>query len=250
MRFFDSNCFIGRPLAAMLKPAPTADDLLAEMDRAGIEKALVWHVVQRDCAVPSGNDLLTEQLAGHADRLTGCWAILPPQTGELPPPDEFCDAMAAANVRALRAFPDRHNYLLRRESCGPLLEVLIQRRIPLILEAHSPGQWQTAYDLLRDFPDLVCVLADMHVWGTDRWFRPLVESYEHVYVELSEYILDGGVTAFVESYGAERLLFGTGFPKLEHGGVMLMLKHAEITDEQKQDIAAGNLERILANAQL
>ena len=58
MRFFDCNCFVGRPMIAMLKPAPTADDLLAEMDRAGIQKALVWHVVQRDCAVPTGNGAL------------------------------------------------------------------------------------------------------------------------------------------------------------------------------------------------
>lgn len=250
MRFFDCNCFVGRPMIAMLKPAPTADDLLAEMDRAGIEKALVWHVAQRDYAVATGNRLLAEQVAGHADRLTGCWAILPPQTGELPGPEELCTQMAEADVRALRAFPDRHRYLLRAESCGPLLQVMVERRIPLFLEARSQGQWQTAYDLLREFPDLVCVLADMHVWGTDRWFRPLVEKYDHVYVELSEYILDGGVDAFVESYGADRLLFGTGFPKMEHGGVMLMLRHADITDEQKQAIAAGNLERILADAKL
>ena len=250
MRFFDCNCFIGRPMVAMLKPAPTAGDLLADMDRAGIEKALVWHIAQRDCAVPTGNDLLAEELAGHADRLTGCWAILPPQTGELPPPDEFCARMAEANVRALRAFPDRHHYLLRSESCGPLLEVLAERRIPLMVETRGQGQWQTAYDLMRDFPDLVCILTEMHSWGADRWFRPLVEKYEHVYVELSDYILDGGVDAFVESYGAGRLLFGTGFPKMEHGGVMLMLKHADITDEQKQAIAAGNMERILADAQL
>ncbi|NLW51360.1 MAG: amidohydrolase family protein [Candidatus Brocadiaceae bacterium] len=248
MRFFDCNCFIGRPLIAMLKPAPAAGDLLSEMDRAGIEKALVWHVVQRDCAVPTGNALLAREIAGHRDRLTGCWAVLPPQTGELPPPEEFCDRMAEAGVRALRAFPDRHHYLLRRESCGPLLDVLVERRIPLFLEARGPGQWQAIYDLMRDFPDLVCVLADMHVWGTDRWFRPLVENYGHVYVEMSEYILDGGVDAFVESYGADRMLFGTGFPKMEHGGVMFMLKHADIADEQKQAIAAGNLERILSEA--
>jgi hypothetical protein len=250
MRFFDCNCFIGLPAVGMLKPAPGAADLLAAMDRSGIKQALVWHVVQRDYAVPTGNRLLAEAIAGHHDRLTGCWSIMAPQTGEIPPPDELFGKMAEANVRALRAFPDRNRYLLRPEACGTLLDGIVERRIPLILAAQGAGQWQTAYDLLANYPRLVCVLSDMHVWGTDRWFRPLVETYEHVYVELSEYILDGGVEAFVQSYGAGRLLFGTGFPKWDHGGVMLMLRHAEIAEEDRQAVAAGNLERILKEARL
>ena len=250
MRFFDCNCFIGLPANGMLKPVATADELLAEMDRSGIERALLWHVAQQDYAVPTGNRLLAEAIAAHSERLVGCWSITPHQTGELPPPEQFCAQMAEANVRALRAFPDRQNYLLRAESCGAMLEAMVQRRIPLIFEARGRGGWEGAYDLLADFPDLVCVLGNMHLWGTDRWFRPLVEKYAHVYVELSEYVLDGGIEAFVESYGAGRMLFGTGFPKWEHGGVMLMLRHAEIAEADRQAIAAGNLERILAEVDL
>jgi len=250
MRLFDCNCFIGLPAVGILKPAAGAKDLLAAMDRSGIERALVWHVVQRDYAVPTGNRLLAEAIADHRDRLVGCWGVMPEQTGELPAADDLCEQMAEANVRALRAFPDRNRYLLRAESCGPLLDVMVERRIPLILAAQNADQWRTAYDLLAQYPQLVCVLSDMHVWGTDRWFRPLVEAYRHVYVELSEYILDGGIEAFVESYGADRLLFGTGFPKWDHGGVMLMLRHAEVVPGDRQAIAAGNLERILGDVRL
>ncbi len=250
MRFFDCNCFIGLPPVAMLRPAPRADDLLAAMDRSGIERALVWHVLQRDYAVPTGNKLLAEAIAGHRDRLTGCWSIMPPQTGEMPAHEELFAKMAEANVRALRAFPDRNRYLLRAESCGPLLEAMVERRIPLILSMQGGVSWQAAYDLLAAYPDLVCILADTGLWGTDRFFRPLIESYERVYLELSEYIVDGGIEAFVESYGAKRMLFGTAFPKWDHGGVMLMLRHAEVAEEARQAIAAGNLERILAEARL
>lgn len=250
MRFFDCNCFIGLPMNGMLRPVATADELLAAMDRSGIERALVWHVAQRDYAVPTGNRLLADGIAGRHDRLVGCWSIMPAQSGELPVPDEFCRRMAEANVRALRAFPARNNYLLRRESCGPVLETMTERRVPLILETYGGAAWQTAYDLLAEFPDLVCILGNMHTWGTDRWFRPLVENYAHVYVEISEYMLDGGIEAFVERYGAGRMLFGTGFPKWDHGGMMLALKHAEIAEEDKQAIAADSLERILAEERL
>jgi predicted TIM-barrel fold metal-dependent hydrolase len=42
------------------------------------------------------------------------------------------------------------------------------------------------------------------------------------------------------------MLYGSGFPRSHHGGMMLALRHAQITEEDKQAIAAGNLERILS----
>jgi predicted TIM-barrel fold metal-dependent hydrolase len=219
------------------------------MDRAGIEKALVWHVAQREQSVPLGNRLLAEQIAGHTDRLTGCWAFMPNQAHELPPPAEFVERMAEAGVRALTSFPDDQHFLLRGESCGDILHTMEQLRIPLVLHVGKGIGWPPTYDLVREFPDLVCILADMGVWGADRWFRPLVERYENVHVEISEYILDAGIETFVADYGPERILFGTGAP-VRDCSQMLTLRHAGIDDAAKETIAGGNLQRLLAAAQL
>ena len=250
MRFFDCNCYIGRPMNGLLRPVATADELLARMDRAGIERALVWHVAQRDYAVPTGNRLLAEAIAGHHDRLAGCWSFMPNQAGELASPDEFCAQMAEANVRALTAFPNLHHFLLRGETCGPILRAMVERRIPLILPITSAVGWPSAYDLLAEFPDLVCILSNVNTWGSERQFPPLLESYANVYLDISEFILDGGIEAYAERFGAGRMLFGSGFPSRGHGGMMLAVKHAEIPEEDRQAIAAANLEAILTRERL
>ena len=246
MEFFDCNCFIGLPMNGMPDPAPTAADLLARMDRAGIARALVWHVAQRDWAVPPGNRMLAEAIAGHTDRLTGCWSIMPNQAREEPEPDEFCARMAAANVAVIRAFPNAHKFLLREETCGPMLRAMVERRIPLVLPVRSGVGWPAVYDLLADFPDLVCILSDTGTFGSERSFAALLERYPHVHLDISEFILDGGIEAMVGLFGAGRLLFGSAFPARPHGGMMLQVRHAEIADEDRQAIAAGNLERLLA----
>ncbi len=250
MRFFDCNCFIGLPLNGILKPVPTAKELLACMDRAGVERALVWHVAQRDYAVPTGNRLLAQAIAGHHDRLAGCWSIMPNQCGELPEPDKFCEQMAAANVRALTAFPSLHRFLLRAESCGPMLEAMVERRIPMILPVTSGVGWEDTYRLMAEFPALVCVLSNVNTWATVRMLLPLLGQYAYVYLDISEYILDGGIELVAERYGAGRMLFGTGFPGRGHGGPMLVLKHADVPEEDKRAVAAGNLERMLAEERL
>jgi predicted TIM-barrel fold metal-dependent hydrolase len=89
------------------------------------------------------------------------------------------------------------------------------------------------------------VISNVGDWGPDMLFRPLIESYPNVHFEISEYTLDGGIESFVQKYTAERMLFGTGFPAFEHGGPMLALRHSEISDEDKELIAHGNLENLL-----
>lgn len=247
--FFDVNVFIGRPATAVPRPAPTAMDLLAEMDRNGVDRALVWHIAQHDYAPTTGNDLLAEQIAPH-DRLLGCWTLLPTCLPEFPKPDELVVRMKDNRVRALRVFPEPHRYLLRREVFGPIFDVMIERRIPLILSNARGASWQAIYDLLADLPELVCVVSDHGCWGADRWFRPLMDRYQDVYVDLSDYLLDGGIESLVADYGASRLLYGSGFPMQYPGGMMMAILHSEISPRDKKAIASGNLDRMLGEVQL
>ena len=102
----------------------------------------------------------------------------------------------------------------------------------------------------QPFPKLTCILCDIGLWGADRYFRPLIEAYPNIHVEISQYWLDGGIEDFVAKYGPRRLVFGTGLPLLDYGGMMLSLKHAEIDEAHRQLIAAGNMETMLGQVKL
>jgi hypothetical protein len=242
--FFDCNAFFGLSMKRPLAPVPTAEALLAEMDRAGVNKALVWHIAQHDASPQVGNQLLTDAIRPHP-RLLGCWTILPNQAREFPPLPAFFEQMREAHVRALRIFPSSHRFLANAVSMGDWLEAMVARRIPLFVSLRRGIEWRDVYDLLAEFPDLVCVICDHGCWGQDRLFRPLLESYPNVYVDTAQYLLDGGIESRVADYGGRRLLYGSGFPESYIGGMMLALRHARIPDEAKAAISGANLERII-----
>ena len=249
LRFFDACACIGLPAVAPVgvpdPPGTSAEGLLAAMDRAGIEKALVWHAAQRDYDALEGNRLLAEAIAGR-DRLVGVWAILPTQCGELGDLDAWLKRAIDSNVRAMKAFCEQGRYLLRAEVVGDVVERLLAARLPLILPVAGEPAWRDAYDLLAACPELTVILTDLHSWGADRYFRPLLGRYPNVHVEISGYMVDGGLEALVADYGARRILFGTNYPVMPHGGMMLTLAGSEIADADKRAIAAGNLERLIA----
>jgi predicted TIM-barrel fold metal-dependent hydrolase len=251
--FFDCNTWLGRPMnlpAGFHGPADfSAAALLAAMDRAGIGRALVWHAAQRDADPVTGNQLLRQAVAAHANRLVPCWAILPPDTGELGDLDAFFDSAKEAGVRAFRAFPDINRYLLRYETMGEILDRMVEARLPLMLTVPGPVSWEGVYQLMSDAPELILILTNMGVWGSDRYFRPLLRVYPDVYVETNGHIVDGGIESLVETSGAGRLLFGSGYPEQYHGAMMLALAHAKIAQEDKRAIASGNLARLLGEAE-
>jgi predicted TIM-barrel fold metal-dependent hydrolase len=159
--------------------------------------------------------------------------------------------MKRGHVVALRAFPDLHRFFLSRLVFGRWLEEIAERRIPLLLSLEKGISWQATYQLLEAYPVLTCVLCDIGIWGVDRYTWPLLENYPNVYVETSLLALeDGGMEATVARYGAERLLFGSGFPERYPESAILQLLHADISESDRQKIASGNLKRVLAQVRI
>lgn len=251
LEFFDAHCCLGRPTLPPPGGAPAnAAELLSIMDNHGISRALVWHAAARDASVPAGNQLLIEQIATANDRLVGCWGFLPESENNTMKPEALFKAMHKYGIRALRAWPSKNRFLLNRESCGRTLAAMQERAVPLLLSASSANDWQMLYELLRDFPRLVVIATDAGLWGTDRYTRPLFEQYQNVHLEISEYQVAGGVQPIVETYGANRLLFGSGLPVYHPGGAMLTIKHAPVPEEARRAMAGETLAKLLQNSKI
>lgn len=250
LRFFDSNVYIGSPmLSGVFEPVETGEKLLKAMDVAGVEKAMVWHISQRDSSPFFGNELLLREIKGK-ERLFGALTILPPQTGEIIQED-FFQKMKENNIFGLRAFPKLHSFSFNRVSMGTFLEEITERRIPLFLSISKGMEWDKIYDIMSDFPYLTCVACDIGVWSPLRDILPLMDKYPNFYIETSMLSLhEGNLEFVVKKEGSKNLLFGSGFPAKYIESNTLQLIHAEISDEDKQNIGSLNLERIISEVKL
>jgi uncharacterized protein len=251
IEFFDANTFIGRRNTGSYRPVMSSGELLKNMDDTGIARALVWHISQYDYSPVEGNMKLSSEISGKG-RLFGCWTLLPPQTGELPVGDLFFEKMKNDRIYALRAFPERNRYLFRRAVFGEFLDRIAEKRIPLIFAVNTGvNGWAGIYDILEEYPDLRLIICNMGSWGSDRYFRPLLENYRNVCLEIGDlFASDGTLECIVKNYGSERLVFGSGFPDFVPEASMLCLLHADIAEADKRKIASSNLERMILEVRL
>jgi len=249
MLIFDANVSYGPVYTPTLSPCRTPDELVAALDWAGIDRALVAPDLIRIGCPSEMNVRTAEALAPYRPRLEPVWAILPPDTGELGSVPDFLDAMRRHGVRALTAFPSRHRFLLDRLACGELLDAMAARRIPLFLpfgqSSGGSSGWALVGDILRETPGLRLVVIGNGPWGDDRLFRPLLREHPTLVLDTSRYELDGGIAALCRTYGAGRLIFGSGYPATAIGGALLTALHADLADEDRASILGGNLQRLL-----
>ena len=152
--------------------------------------------------------------------------------------------MLDANAGTVRIFPTDHRWELYPAAIGDLFTLFTENHIPVYLSVKAMG-WDAIYRTMYMFPDLYVIICDCGLWGPDRRIRPLLVNYKHTYFETSEYWAAGSIADTVHAIGPERLLYGSGAPHYVRGSMMLAIKHADISDEAKELIAHGNLERLL-----
>jgi len=245
IEFFDCNVSYGVDIADQsLQPVHCIDELKREMERSGVKKAVVYRVEQYTADHALGNKLLAEDIAGR-DGLFGVWTVTPPHTHELPEPSDLLDQMKKNKIIGWKLCPGHLRFLPKAFVLAEWLKMAVEHRIPVFVNTAHGTSLDALADILQEYPELTVVLTDGNVWPNDRMLRPFVAQFPNVYLDLTYCITSGGIESFVKEYGASRLLYGSGFPYSYFGANMLMIQHADISKEEKEAIAGGNMNRII-----
>jgi predicted TIM-barrel fold metal-dependent hydrolase len=244
----------------MVGPWPTealalddAPGLLHEMDRVGIDRALVYHSLAWQHTPSIGNAALTAALRSHP-RLAPCWGILP--TGDDGAPEEVCGALARANVRAVRIWPRDHGYPLTEWACGAMFAALAARRYVLCVDLDQivtvagrydvdPSGWRHLDWLCGGYPDLSIVVTRTG-YRALRVLTRLLDRHPRLYIDLSYFATHNGVEALTAEVGPGRIVFGSGQPLVDPAGAVCRLAYAGLAGADRERIAHTNLETALA----
>lgn len=261
MKIIDCNACIGLdtvnrlivnhenyPVYERVRQARNAEDLLKDMDFCGIEQSFVYHQSMFDTDPIYGNQRILSEIAKNPSRLHATWTILPLITESCFAPEQLIPEMKRQHIRALRAYPHRNRYFLNRVTMGDLLNALCERSIPLFLSPHE--EWQFIFSVLAEFPKLTVIIANYGLWGSDRYFYPLIYTYENVYIDTSDYQVLGGFQAFVKKFGSDRLLFGSNYPMDNIGGPLATLLGSGIPHVDIEKIAYVNIENLMGKVVL
>jgi hypothetical protein len=222
---------------------PSADDLIAEMQRLDITRALARIAPEDlDQDVAASNARLYAACAGRPE-LVPCPIVLP-SGGDFPPAEEQIAGHVAQGCGAVWIRPGPDYWSLAPWASGALFSALEARRLPVLLTESMVTLEQVA-GLASRHPRLPVLLAGVS-YRQQRTLLPLLRACPGVHLVLGEgYAVHLGLEQIVAEVGAERVLFGTGFPRTEAMCAITYLLYSALAEEQKQMIGCQNGERLL-----
>jgi len=220
-----------------------AETLIAHMDRAHIDRAVVFPYVE--ALSPGHNDWMAETVAQHADRLIGYAAVNPWHAGAA---DEVRRAVVEKGLRGLKLHPFLHGYsLAQHDLVDPLFAACRDLHIPIV--AHGAGEWSNMPlqfdEMARTFPDVILVIAHMGtIWGFQEAL--LVAARQPNVLLGTALAFSGFVKEAVERVGATKVLMETDSPVQSFEAEIAKIESAVPDEAERALVMGGNIARILS----
>jgi hypothetical protein len=230
--------------AANTTESVTPDELLASAGRLGITRTLV----RRAATIGGTADAMHDNEVIYAAcepnaQLVPCPAVVPNTAYDLPSEDDQIAAAIEHGAAAICIRCAHDHWFVADWVSDVLFTALSERKMPVYVDSDVLGQGALA-SLAGRFPDLPLIYAHIS-YREQRTLLPLLERFANVYVSIGNpYNVHMGVEQLAARVGAERILFGSGFPSSEQAPSVTYLMYAKLSAEEKELIGSGNMERL------
>ena len=237
----------------------SADDLIAEMDRSGIDRAVALGYGWTDPGVARlANDYALDAATRYPGRIVPFCCVNPVWGAGAVAEVERCAASGARGIGELHS--DTQGF---DPADGCLLSALMAaaESLGLIVTIHAsepvghqyPGKGTATpgalMRMIERFPGVRFVLPH---WGGGLPFYSLMrevrESFRNVYFDsaASPYLYDAGVfEVSARAAGPEHILFGSDYPLLSQRRVLRQAREAGLSPSDEAAVLGGNAARLL-----
>ena len=246
---FDGLTFLGESLFGY---RATAAELLARMDEAGIDRAVVCPVRPRGYHLGPANEHIADAVREHSDRLVG-FARADPNLGE-DAADEALSALGQLGLSGLFLHPWEETFRVSAPLVDPVLAVARERGVPVIVAAGYPwlSEGLQLGELAHRFPEVTLVATNggqINISGLGQTDVELaLADNANLVVQTAGVYREDFLEGVAARFGPERLVFASGFPLLDPRLELRRVQWAHWDDEAKAAILGGNLERLLGVA--
>lgn len=247
MEFIDVNCMIGDWGYGKLKFS-TACDLKIEMDRLNIKKAFAFNSSAWLYDIKTGNDMLLEEIEGF-NCIIPVMVMTPTIKQEFEGRKKVLNYIKKNKIGAVKLFHLDHNYTLNMWNIESLFTLLDEISMPVIIECRQmagliDNSYNEIFNIASRFRNTPIILVTTG-YRSNRIIFEMMERCPNIYIDSSTFTAYRAIEEIVKYFGSKRVLFGTKMPFIEGGVSVGRIIYAEISKEDKLNIANMNIKRLL-----
>ena len=228
----------------------TVERLTEEADAGAVDR-----IVLSATAFPgssAGNDAVADVVGRFPERLVGCASVDP--TRGMASVRELRRAVESLGFRGLKLLPFVYDRPPNDAIYYPLYAACVELDVPvLVLTGHTAvmrrselGRPLHLDDVALHFPELTIVAGHAGYPWTDELIS-LAWKHANLHIDTSGHRprhLPAGLLRFLDSYGREKVMFGTGYPFMDFEGPVTEARALDLRPEALEGYLWGNAARV------
>lgn len=238
--------------ASILDTGLSPDEVVKLMDEAGIARLLVTSWI-RPGRILASNDQVAEFIRSYPERFCGIASV------DIERPvaavRELERAVKVLGFKALRILPWLWKLPPNDRLYYPLYVKCIELEIPFCTQVGHTGPLMPSEpgrpipyidEVALTFPELKIVCGHIGYPWTDEMIA-VAWKHEHVYIDTSAHLpryYPPQLLQFMNSYGRDKVLFGTNFPMLDLKKCAEQAAALELRPEARANFLGGNAKRV------
>lgn len=217
---------------------------LAAWRNFGIKGGLVTAQTSAKYDAATGNEEILRLIGGYKD-IFACIVLTPEMFWNATAGRRYVEEMRKGGAAAARIFSGEYHHSTQEYAIGPMLDLLEALGMPLLVW-HIDTGWDAMDRICTNHPKLKLVVEsrDRKLLYHMRDYVSLMRRHENFYVETHNLVLFREIENICSIVGDGQLLYGSYFPYMNADFSLYPIYAAEIPEESKLKIFAGNARRI------
>jgi predicted TIM-barrel fold metal-dependent hydrolase len=217
-----------------------AAQLVAKMDRAGVDRAVCFPFVEGNFT----NDPVRKAVEQFPDRIIPFCAVNPWGPGAR---EELRACVDGFGAKGVKLHPTLHGYRLSdAEVTDPVVEVIDEFGLVIICHGgsdlyNSPAEFAI---FTARYPNIRVLMAHSGMFWLNDEAIEVAKQRRNLFLETSR-VPVFEVARSVAAIGADRVVFGTDSPFVDYESEVTKLRRAVPDEEDFKQVAGGNLAKLL-----
>jgi Predicted metal-dependent hydrolase of the TIM-barrel fold len=218
------------------------DSVLELQQKNGILLTAIVDNMTAKSNVKERNKQLLEAASVRSD-IVPVPTLLPPSFSiESYAKNELISLIDSANTLFFKIFPLDHHIILTSWQFEWMLDILGESNCSLIVALDDIDIRDLA-NIKSERPELRIIITGTTQWK-NRMLTQLIKTYQKIYIDTCNIIEYFGIELYCREIGSEKILFGSNSPFKEPYDSIFTLSMAEITIEEKENIAFRNFDKL------
>ncbi|MHB1252634.1 MAG: amidohydrolase family protein [Candidatus Humimicrobiaceae bacterium] len=252
MEFFDINCWVSHEVLENNSVEKKSEYFFSSLSKNNISKVVLTNKLSLTYDWDIGNnDLLNFKELMQNENVFFSFILCPEAYHQF----KFSDYIKNAydnKVRLFRVFPKSQLFYLNDYYMQKVFKEMADANFPLMLDLKELDITGNKYFAINDLKILlnenkklpVILETSLKQCMFNRFYFPLLEEFENLYLEVSGMLLMDQIEHYIEKFGSERLIFGSNYPNFDLALNTSRIEFVQAGSWEKSNIAYNNLSKL------